>query len=325
MNTLPTLRRGLVAGAVGTTVLNAVTYLDMAVRGRPASEMPSQIVESLRDRLGVEVSGGREERANRGTALGALAGIATGLGVGAGVSCTRGLGLRLSPFTGATVTAAAAMAATDGPAALLGVSDPRGWTAQDWASDVLPHLAYGAVTHQVIRALETKEHPAAAPSRPSAGLLFRSLLLGVASGSRSSLGLAVAAYTAPASRLTTVGRGVATVAVGTELVVDKLPQTPSRLEREGLGPRFASAVVGATALASRENAVADLPVVLGAVGAAVGALLGASWREAGPLSETPAALLEDLAALGLAGVACRRRRPDRFDALWNATHQPSSR
>ncbi|MGI9156792.1 MAG: hypothetical protein ACR2FG_09175 [Marmoricola sp.] len=308
LNTLPALRRGLVAGAVGTTVINAVAYLDMAARGRPPSEMPRQTVASLLDRLDVEVTGSQEERANRGIALGALAGIAAGLGVGAGVSCTRSLGLRLSPFTGAALTAAAAMAATDGPAALLGVSDPGSWTAEDWASDVLPHLAYGVVTHQVVRALETKELSVVSPSRPSAGLLFRSLLLGVATGSRSSLGLAGAAFTAPASRFATIGRAVATVAVGAELVVDKLPQTPSRLEREGLGARFGSAVVGATALASRENAVADLPVALGAVGAAVGAFAGAAWREASALSETPAALIEDVAALGLARAACRRRR-----------------
>jgi len=30
--------------------------------------------------------------------------------------------------------------------AALGVSDPRSWGATDWASDVVPHLAYGLVT-----------------------------------------------------------------------------------------------------------------------------------------------------------------------------------
>jgi hypothetical protein len=33
------LARGAAAGAAGTTALNAVTYLDMAVRARPASDM----------------------------------------------------------------------------------------------------------------------------------------------------------------------------------------------------------------------------------------------------------------------------------------------
>jgi len=27
------------------------------------------------------------------------------------------------------------------------VTDPRTWSAADWISDLLPHLAYGVVTH----------------------------------------------------------------------------------------------------------------------------------------------------------------------------------
>ena len=30
--------------------------------------------------------------------------------------------------------------------AALGVSDPRTWRPADWLSDLVPHLAYGAVT-----------------------------------------------------------------------------------------------------------------------------------------------------------------------------------
>jgi hypothetical protein len=37
---------GIVASAAGTTTLNAVTYLDMAIRGRPASTVPEETVES---------------------------------------------------------------------------------------------------------------------------------------------------------------------------------------------------------------------------------------------------------------------------------------
>ena len=36
---------GLLAGAAGTTALNAVTYADMALRGRPGSEIPEHLVE----------------------------------------------------------------------------------------------------------------------------------------------------------------------------------------------------------------------------------------------------------------------------------------
>lgn len=48
------LGQGLAAGAAGVTVLNAITYLDMAVRARPASDTPSQAVEQLAGKAGAE-------------------------------------------------------------------------------------------------------------------------------------------------------------------------------------------------------------------------------------------------------------------------------
>jgi hypothetical protein len=42
---------GMVAGAVGTTMLNVVTYLDMAMRGRPPSEVPEKVVDELSSKL----------------------------------------------------------------------------------------------------------------------------------------------------------------------------------------------------------------------------------------------------------------------------------
>jgi hypothetical protein len=38
------------------------------------------------------------------------------------------------------------MALTIGPMAALDVTDPRTWSPSDWASDVVPHLAYGCTT-----------------------------------------------------------------------------------------------------------------------------------------------------------------------------------
>jgi hypothetical protein len=46
------------------------------------------------------------------------------------------------------------MASTDVSMARLRVSDPRGWSAADWLSDLLPHLVYGAVTYAVVQALD---------------------------------------------------------------------------------------------------------------------------------------------------------------------------
>jgi hypothetical protein len=39
-----------------------------------------------------------------------------------------------------------AMVLANAGMAALAVTDPRTWTPADWASDIVPHLAYGAVT-----------------------------------------------------------------------------------------------------------------------------------------------------------------------------------
>ena len=41
------LVRGALAGATGTAVLSATTYLDMALPGRPASRVPERAVAEL--------------------------------------------------------------------------------------------------------------------------------------------------------------------------------------------------------------------------------------------------------------------------------------
>jgi hypothetical protein len=42
----------------------------------------------------------------------------------------------------------------NGPMTILGITDPRSWSTTDWASDVVPHLAYGTVTAAVLLGLE---------------------------------------------------------------------------------------------------------------------------------------------------------------------------
>jgi hypothetical protein len=144
--------RGGAAGAAGTTALNAVTYLDMAVRGRPASSAPEDTVEKLASVAHAEVPGDDETRSNRLSGLGPLAGIATGVGVGA----LAGLlvrGTRLPTPALAGVVAGAAMVGSNGPMTALGITDPRTWSASSWVSDVVPHIAYGLVTAAVARGL----------------------------------------------------------------------------------------------------------------------------------------------------------------------------
>jgi hypothetical protein len=145
---------GAAAGAAGTAALDAATYLDMAVRGRGSSGTPQQSIEAMEDRLPVSVPGEGETRDNRISGLGSLSGIATGVGVGVAFGLLRRVGLRLPAPVGAVVVGLAAMAATDTSMASLKVSDPRSWSAADWLSDLLPHLAYGTVTYATLAALD---------------------------------------------------------------------------------------------------------------------------------------------------------------------------
>lgn len=140
---------GAAAGAAGTTALNAVAYLDMAVRGRPTSDTPERTVERLADELGVEIPGDPDTRSNRVAGLGPLTGIAAGVGVGIAGGLLAGR-VRLPLPLAALVFGAAAMAASDGSMAALGVTDPRTWPASSWLADLVPHLAYGAVTAAVL-------------------------------------------------------------------------------------------------------------------------------------------------------------------------------
>lgn len=139
------LAKGAVAGAAGTTALNAVTYLDMACRGRPSSSAPTDAVEQLARKVGTGVPGEGRQRESRVSGAGALLGIATGVGVGVAYGAVRAAGLRPPLLVGAGLVGAAAMAGADASMAGLGVSDPRTWSSADWLSDVVPHLAYGLV------------------------------------------------------------------------------------------------------------------------------------------------------------------------------------
>ena len=154
MSLLGGVAAGLAAGAAGTTALNAVTYLDMAVRGRGTSSAPEDIVEVVAGKTGVEIPGEDDTRSNRLGGLGPLAGIATGLGVGSVLGAATAVGFRPSILVGGALTGVAAMAATDAPMALLGVSDPRTWALRDWVADAVPHLVYGLVTAAVVASLD---------------------------------------------------------------------------------------------------------------------------------------------------------------------------
>ena len=147
--------------------------------------------------------------------------------------------------------------------------------------------------------------------------LIRALALGAASGARSSVGLAAVALTstptdhgAVAPRL---GGRVGTVvtallAVG-ELVIDKLPATPSRLAVQGIVPRLVLGATAAGAQAGRAGRPVVVPALVGAAGAAGFSYLGARFRAVAQKrfgSDRPGAIAEDVAAAALAYLGARR-------------------
>ena len=156
--------------------------------------------------------------------------------------------------------------------------------------------------------------------------VFRPLLLGVATGMRSQLGLAELAWSGPAGTgdpavlrglRSPAGRAALGLAAAGEVVADKLPATPSRLRPPVLGARLATgAAVGALAAGSAGRRAQATGAVLGLAGAAAGTYAGAAYRKAAAdrsvLPDLPFAVLEDVVAAGLAATAVRvspRPRP----------------
>ncbi|MFC8596933.1 MULTISPECIES: hypothetical protein [unclassified Isoptericola] len=154
----------------------------------------------------------------------------------------------------------------------------------------------------------------------TAPLVVRALALGLAAGSRATLGVAAPLLgPAPAHRAPTHGlrrpagalRLVGGLAVAGEIVGDKLPATPSRLDPPGPNVRAGSGAAGGLLLAVRHHATAGSTIAAGLAGAAggvVGTGAGAAWRAAFAKRgwpDLPAALAEDVVALTLAAWATR--------------------
>jgi uncharacterized membrane protein len=134
--------------------------------------------------------------------------------------------------------------------------------------------------------------------------LVRAGLLGAATGARSATPLA--ALASRGSRRWV--RVAATVAAGGELIVDKLPGTPSRTKPGPLTARIVTGALAAGLDARRRGWGVVVPVLIGASAAATASYAGAWWRAfAGHRGfATPAALAEDGTAILLASIASRR-------------------
>jgi uncharacterized membrane protein len=108
-------------------------------------------------------------------------------------------------------------------------------------------------------------------------------------------------------------RRLAGTAAAGEFVGDKLPQTPSRLQPEGLVPRLVLGAVTGALLTRREGGSRNRAVLAGAlglVGATAGSRLGVSWRQLAARRfgrDVPGALIEDAVTAVAARYASRPR------------------
>jgi hypothetical protein len=116
---------GAAAGAAGTTALNGLTYVDMAVRGRPASSTPETTVENLSEVTHVPIPGDEDSHENRVSGLGPLSGLLAGIGIGALLGAMRAAGWRPARGVSTAMATLGAMVGTSGPMTVLGVTDPR--------------------------------------------------------------------------------------------------------------------------------------------------------------------------------------------------------
>lgn len=136
-------------------------------------------------------------------------------------------------------------------------------------------------------------------------LILRVALLGIVTGMRTFVPFALLAWLAPpVGWLAKIWVRVAiTLASASELVVDKLPNTPSRLSPFGMVGRVASAGLMGWALTAQAQGPVWLGVTLGVAGAVGGAFAGNKLRGfLGRATGKPDlwfALSEDALALGI--------------------------
>ena len=140
-------------------------------------------------------------------------------------------------------------------------------------------------------------------ARTTGSALGAAALLGVASGMRSTAGLGILVLRGGSRP--GAAKAAAVVAVGAELVLDKLPVTGSRLEAPGLIGRVTFAAIGG-ALVARGTDLAPLPAALVAAGAALASakvfhdLRALADRR---IPDAAVAVAEDTLAIGVATLA----------------------
>ncbi|MFN2460759.1 MAG: SDR family NAD(P)-dependent oxidoreductase [Candidatus Velthaea sp.] len=156
----PTVNTPLVsfaAAGAGAVAMQVVQYGDMALTRRKPSDVPPGIAVALGRLLGHDLNNTGEadedrRRASRREAIGELLGFATLVSFGLAYGYLR---RDRSAFSARAAAALGlgAMLSTEVLASALGVSNPVKWKPNEWASELAPHLAYGAVTALMYAAL----------------------------------------------------------------------------------------------------------------------------------------------------------------------------
>jgi uncharacterized membrane protein len=129
-----------------------------------------------------------------------------------------------------------------------------------------------------------------------------SAAIGKASGFRSSIGISVGLLTwFRGSKYERLASGGSAVATAGEIVMDKLPSTPSRLDPGPLGGRILAGAGGAYAVA---RAVGNDPIpaaVIGGLSAVAGSYAGHAYRGWASTTVPPvaAAVVEDAVAVAI--------------------------
>jgi uncharacterized membrane protein len=132
--------------------------------------------------------------------------------------------------------------------------------------------------------------------------LISAFLLGIATGERTFLGPAALAWSGDASYTT---KGLLSVAEAGEIIGDLMPATPSRTEPPAFLARLVSGGSVGAVVARRADESQLTGAIAGALGAAVGTFGGARLRGLAieSIGAVPAALAEDVIAIGLAAAA----------------------
>jgi uncharacterized membrane protein len=144
-------------------------------------------------------------------------------------------------------------------------------------------------------------------------VLFLAFAIGIVSGMRSLTAPAVSAWAArrnwlnlAGSRLAFMGSPAAvaifTVLAVVELIADKLPSTPSRIQPVGLIARFVCGALSGACVGKSAGQTLAYGAILGAIGGIAGAFAGYQWRtglvRALKVPDFAIALLEDIIAIG---------------------------